>query len=55
MRTYLFPFIDAGNRNAVRHNVSALPTRTIRRLTGRPATTFSQFATDYRLVWLPQR
>ncbi len=35
----------------VRSNLSALPNRTIRRLTGRPATTLRQFAEDYRGVW----
>lgn len=36
----------------VRRNLSALPNRTVRRLTGAPATTFRQFASDYRSVWL---
>lgn len=35
----------------VRLNVSALPNRTIRRLTGQPATTFRQFVEDHRPVW----
>lgn len=35
----------------VRMNVSAFPNRTIRRLTGRPATTFRQFAERERAVW----
>lgn len=35
----------------VRTNVSAFPNRTIRRLTGRPATTFAQFAERERAVW----
>lgn len=37
----------------VRFNVSALPNRTIRKLTGQPATRFEQFARDYRDVWIP--
>lgn len=37
----------------VRANVSALPNRTVRRLTGRPAATFRQFAIDHRDVWMP--
>lgn len=37
----------------VRRNVSALPNRTVRRLTGRPATTFRQFAEDYAGTWRP--
>jgi uncharacterized protein YbjT (DUF2867 family) len=37
----------------VRANVSALPNRTVRRLTGRPATTFHQFALDHRDIWTP--
>ncbi|MET3767442.1 uncharacterized protein YbjT (DUF2867 family) [Marisediminicola sp. UYEF4] len=35
----------------VRANVSALPNRSIRRLTGRPATTFAQFAEREKAVW----
>jgi len=35
----------------VRWNISAFPNRQVRMLTGRPATTFHQFATDYRAVW----
>ncbi|WP_418275405.1 SDR family oxidoreductase [Isoptericola jiangsuensis] len=35
----------------VRYNVSALPNRAVRRLTGRPATTFREFAVDHRAVW----
>ncbi|QAY58975.1 SDR family oxidoreductase [Microbacterium protaetiae] len=35
----------------VRLNVSAFPNRSIRRLTGDPATTFRQFVEDYRHVW----
>ena len=35
----------------VRMNVSALPNRSIRRLTGRPATTFAQFAEREKAVW----
>lgn len=35
----------------VRMNVSALPNRTIRRLTGRPATTFPEFAEREKAVW----
>ncbi|MFT3888400.1 MAG: SDR family oxidoreductase [Arachnia sp.] len=37
----------------VRLNVSALPNRTVRTLTGRPATSFAQFAQDHRTVWSP--
>ena len=35
----------------VRWNISALPNRTVRRLTGRPATTFSEFAEREKAVW----
>jgi uncharacterized protein YbjT (DUF2867 family) len=35
----------------VRMNVSAFPNRTIRRLTGTPATTFTQFAEREKAVW----
>ncbi len=35
----------------VRFNVSALPNRTVRRLTGRPATTFRRFAERERAAW----
>lgn len=35
----------------VRLNVSAFPNRTVRRLTGAPATTFAEFAHRERLVW----
>lgn len=35
----------------VRLNVSALPNRAVRRLTGTPATTFRQFVSDYRDEW----
>ena len=35
----------------VRMNVSALPNRSIRRLTGRPAMTFAQFAEREKAVW----
>jgi uncharacterized protein YbjT (DUF2867 family) len=35
----------------VRANVSSFPNRVVRRLTGRPATTFRQFALDHRQVW----
>ncbi len=37
----------------VRSNISALPNRTVRRLTGSPATTFPQFARRERAVWIP--
>lgn len=37
----------------VRLNVSALPNRKVRSLTGAPATTFAQFVDDYRDVWRP--
>ncbi|NYF16696.1 uncharacterized protein YbjT (DUF2867 family) [Microbacterium sp. AK009] len=37
----------------VRANVSALPNRMVRRLTGHPAITFRQFAIDHRDVWMP--
>jgi len=39
----------------VRLNVSAIPNRTIRRLTGDPATTFEEFVHDYQHVWEPER
>ncbi|MEJ3405742.1 SDR family oxidoreductase [Rathayibacter sp. YIM 133350] len=35
----------------VRFNISALPNRAVRKLTGQPATTFRQFALDNRAVW----
>lgn len=35
----------------VRLNVSAFPNRTVRQLTGEPATTFAQFVRDHRLAW----
>lgn len=35
----------------VRMNVSAFPNRAIRRITGRPATTFAEFALRERAVW----
>ncbi|WP_396614790.1 NmrA family NAD(P)-binding protein [Lysobacter soli] len=35
----------------VRLNLSALPNRSVRKLTGTPAATFAQFASDYRDVW----
>jgi len=35
----------------VRLNVSALPNRAVRRLTGHPATTLAQFVADHRLSW----
>ena len=35
----------------VRLNISAFPNRTIRHLTGRPATTLRQYVTDNRPVW----
>lgn len=35
----------------VRMNVSALPNRSVRRLTGRPATALEQFVADYAEVW----
>lgn len=37
----------------VRWNASALPGRAVRRLTGRPATTFSQFAEREKAAWMP--
>lgn len=37
----------------VRLNVSALPNRRVRRLTGAPATTFAEFAHRERAVWMP--
>lgn len=37
----------------VRLNVSAFPNRSIRRLTGRPATTLAEFVHDYRDSWAP--
>ncbi len=36
----------------VRSNLSALPNRTVRRLTGEPATTFAEFAHRERAVWI---
>lgn len=36
----------------VRLNISAFPNRRVRKLTGRPATRFEQFVTDYRHVWI---
>ena len=38
----------------VRLNISAIPNRAVRRLTGDPATTFETFTKDYRQVWQPQ-
>ncbi|MGC5170130.1 SDR family oxidoreductase [Microbacterium sp. DT81.1] len=35
----------------VRFNISALPNRAVRRLTGRPATTFREFAEREKAVW----
>ncbi|GAA1846367.1 SDR family oxidoreductase [Agromyces salentinus] len=35
----------------VRFNISAIPNRTVRKLTGTPATSFRQFALDHRTVW----
>jgi Trk K+ transport system NAD-binding subunit len=35
----------------VRMNVSALPNRTVRKLTERPATTFAEFAARERQSW----
>lgn len=37
----------------VRYNISALPNRNVRKLTGRPASSLRQFASDYRDVWNP--
>ena len=37
----------------VRRNLSALPNRTVRGVTGTPATTFRDFAADHRDVWMP--
>lgn len=37
----------------VRMNVSALPNRMVRRLTGAPATRLAQFVRDYADVWTP--
>jgi len=39
----------------VRLNISAIPNRAIRRLTGTPATTFAEFVRDNRSAWTPQR
>ncbi|UOE43422.1 SDR family oxidoreductase [Agromyces larvae] len=36
----------------VRMNVSAFPNRTVRRLTGSPATTFRRFVRDYPTAWV---
>lgn len=38
----------------VRSNLSAFPNRTVRRLTGTPATTFAEFAHRERGVWMPE-
>lgn len=35
----------------VRANISALPSRAVRRITGEPATTFRRFVEDHRGVW----
>lgn len=37
----------------VRWNISAFPNRKVRKLTGRPATTFREFAERERAVWMP--
>ncbi|MGC4154901.1 MAG: SDR family oxidoreductase [Propionicimonas sp.] len=37
----------------VRLNLSALPNRAVRRLTGRPATSLRRFVRDHREVWTP--
>lgn len=37
----------------VRLNISALPNRVVRGLTGEPATRFETFVDDYRQVWEP--
>ena len=39
----------------VRYNLSAVPNRTIRRLTGAPATSLAEFVDDYRDVWRVER
>lgn len=39
----------------VRLNVSAIPNRTVRRLTGVPATTLEQFVRDHQDAWTPER
>ncbi|QDP95411.1 SDR family NAD(P)-dependent oxidoreductase [Microlunatus elymi] len=39
----------------VRLNVSAIPDRVVRKLTGQPATTLREFVHDYRDVWQPAR
>lgn len=39
----------------VRLNISAIPNRAIRRLTGMPATTFAEFVRDNRSAWTPPR
>ena len=39
----------------VRLNISALPNRAVRKLTGTPATTFAEFVRDTRSVWTPSR
>lgn len=38
----------------VRLNISAVPNRAVRRLTGDAATTFERFTEDYRQVWQPE-
>jgi len=39
----------------VRLNASAVPNRSVRRLTGRPATTFAEFVRDHENVWRASR
>lgn len=38
----------------VRMNVSAMPNRMVRKLTGEPATSLAQFVADYRAEWEPR-
>lgn len=38
----------------VRMNVSAFPNRTVRKLTGEPATSLAEFVDDYRSAWMPR-
>lgn len=38
----------------VRMNLSAVPNRSVRRLTGEPATRWATFAADHRDVWRPR-
>lgn len=63
-RSYLERLADSGApqdyidvqkmiHKVVRLNISAIPNRSIARLTGRPARTLEQFVSDYASVWRP--